>query len=89
MLLDVNVDVNEREVTTGASALQIASAKGDDQLVKLLLEKGAQLDVQRYDGYTALMDACECGSIENVKLLLDKGANVDVMKWVIIQVLYQ
>jgi len=45
--------------------------------VKLLLEKGANIDAKTNQGFTALMVASYKGQAEAVKLLLDKGANLE------------
>jgi ankyrin repeat protein len=44
-------------------------------VVKLLLEKGADIDADDEEGETALMDAAWAGDIPTVKLL-DKGADL-------------
>jgi hypothetical protein len=88
LLLDKDADVNVQDeriellVHNGGNieerrwgtALQAASFKGNEKLVKLLLDKGA--DVNAEGGYfgTALQ-AASCRSHENlVELLLGKGA---------------
>ncbi len=60
----------------GQSALNIASWGGRVQIVKLLLDKGADLTAKDSDGCTALHLATDTGCVEVVKLLLDKGAGV-------------
>ena len=47
-----------------------AILNGHTEVVKLLLEKGAQVDIQDSSGWTALMDAGLKGHTEVVKLLL-------------------
>ena len=68
---------------TGLSALMIASKHGRYDEAKLLLEKGAQVDLQDSKGWCALMFAVQEGHLEVVKLLLEYGANVDLqtLKW--------
>ena len=44
----------------------------------MLLEKGAQVDLQGGNGLSALMRASSRGHYEMVKLLLKKGARVDL-----------
>ena len=48
------------------------------EIVKLLLDKGAKVDVKNNFGNTALLIAAGNGQSEVVKLLLDKGASVDL-----------
>ena len=65
----------DRDVNT---ALLDASKNGYIEIVKRLLENGA--DVNHQDGYglTALMYASKNGHIEVVRLLLENGAKVDI-----------
>ncbi|KAM3510890.1 hypothetical protein MY11210_005493 [Beauveria gryllotalpidicola] len=48
-----------------------------DTIVKMLLEKGANIDAKDNDGRTALSYVAEKGHEAIVKLLLEKGANID------------
>ena len=57
---------------SGLSALMIASQNGHTEVVKLLLGKGAQVNMQENSGWSALMIASENGHTEVVKLLLEK-----------------
>jgi ankyrin repeat protein len=47
-------------------------------VVRLLLEKGADLTVPNNDGWTPLNAASFSGHIEVVRLLLDRGADLKV-----------
>ena len=58
-------------------ALIEEAIKGHTETVKLLLDKGADVNMKTDNGYTALIEASENGHIEIVKLLLDKGADVN------------
>ena len=49
-------------------------------MAKLLLENGAQVDLQQNDGWSALMLASRCGHCEVAKLLLENGAQVDLQQ---------
>lgn len=58
----------------------IACKEGHDKIVELLLQKGADIDIQETTGWTALMIAT-CGGIDNglsdeIKTLLVHGAHV-------------
>ena len=67
---DLNVPDN-----AGNSPLQIAALEGFVDIVRFLVEKGAQVDSRNIDKETPLIDAVENGHLEVVKLLLDCGAN--------------
>jgi hypothetical protein len=65
----------------GMTALMYASMNGHDQVVKLLIEKGANMNLQ--DGKfgnmkTALMYACQYGHVEVISILLRNGADVAI-----------
>jgi hypothetical protein len=59
------------------NALQAASYKGNEQVVKLLLDKGADVNAQGGEYGNALQAASYRGHEQVVKLLLDKGADVN------------
>jgi len=50
----------------------------NDEIVKLLLDNGANPDKTDIDGKTALMRACERGQNDTVKSLLDNDADTEV-----------
>ncbi len=47
------------------------------ETVKLLLDKGAQVNVQGQDGITPLMEVAQRGSLEIIKMLLEHGAQLN------------
>ena len=54
-----------------------AAEKGNETVVKLLLENGAQPDFEDEKGQTPLSRAVEKGSVAVVQLLLAKEAKID------------
>ena len=54
----------------GQTALMLAVSHGRLDMVKMLLEAGADINTQDDDGSTALMCACEHGHVDIVKVLL-------------------
>ncbi|XP_070562837.1 KN motif and ankyrin repeat domain-containing protein 1-like isoform X2 [Ptychodera flava] len=63
-------NVNIRATQAGQTALMLAVSHGRLDMVKLLLESKADVNMQDEDGSTALMCASEHGHLEIVKLLL-------------------
>ncbi|KAH6896558.1 hypothetical protein B0T10DRAFT_583127 [Thelonectria olida] len=59
----------------GNTPLQIAAINGCEDIVKLLIDAGCNLDCVNYDKDTPLLDAVDNGHLEVVKLLLDAGVN--------------
>jgi len=42
------------------------------------LKRGADVNIQKEDGFTALMEASQKGHTEIVKMLIDTGAQVNI-----------
>jgi hypothetical protein len=59
----------------GVTALHVASSFGLKLIVRMQLEKGADIHMQDYNGWTALHRATENGHEDMVQLLLDNGAD--------------
>ena len=73
-LLDKGVDVNTK-TQYGATALAYACDKGHTEVVKLLLERGANVNVRdTFYGEMPLGWALQKDNVEIVGLLLEKGA---------------
>lgn len=68
-------DVDEDETT----ALQMAAANGQEQVVRLLLMKGAALDKANMAGWTPLMQSCRHGHTNVVALLLQNKADINAL----------
>ena len=56
---------------------QEATKQGDLEQVRLLLEKGADINAKDRYNQTALMNAAHAGQIELVRLLIERGAELD------------
>ncbi|KAJ1396008.1 ankyrin repeat-containing domain protein, partial [Ochromonadaceae sp. CCMP2298] len=61
----------------GRTALHIASHFGHPEVVRLLLEKGADAEAKDTAGRTAMHYASVTGHLEVVRLLLEKGADAE------------
>lgn len=71
--LDQGEDVNEQLGSSGRTPLQIAAAEGRLDVAKLLLDRGADVNLRRR-GTSALSQAVIAGNLEMTKLLLAHGA---------------
>jgi ankyrin repeat protein len=71
-LIEVGASANTRSDTF--TALGVAAAKGDAQIVEILIEAGAHSNSEDYHGHTALMISSAEGHIEVVKALMDTAA---------------
>ncbi|KAL2135545.1 hypothetical protein VTI74DRAFT_8151 [Chaetomium olivicolor] len=67
-------DINVADYA-GNTPLQIAALNGYDDIVRLLVDAGCNLDCVNNDKDTPLLDAVENGHLDVVKILLDAGVN--------------
>ena len=74
------VDVNGLDASGRTPLMLAADNEGfvPDEVMQLLLNKGAQIDLQDPQGNTALIIAIKAGSMSGVEFLLSKGAAVNV-----------
>ena len=70
-------DLNEREPSVGSTALISASVFGRTEVVRILIEAGADVNLQNQQGSTALHSAAFLCRTEIVKMLLENGARKD------------
>ena len=71
-------DVNKKD-NNGDSPIHLSALYGRTETVKLLLDRGATIDVKNNNaGNTPIHLASRYGYIETVKLLLDREAAIDV-----------
>jgi ankyrin repeat protein len=74
-LVELGADVNLKEKSTQQeSALMKASERGNTEIVKILIGKGAAVDATDIDKMTALYKAAQSGYADTVKILLESGA---------------
>ena len=76
-LLTHDARVNAKESTKGQTALMWAAAEKHADVVRLLLEFGADVNLRSDGKYTALLFAARANDIETTKALLAAGANIN------------
>lgn len=76
-LIREGAGVNTIGATYGNTALMKAAARGYTNTVRVLLEKGGEVDARDNAGRTALMEAAFGGYTDTAGLLLEKGASVN------------
>ena len=72
------VDVNVKDVSIGRTVLFDVCMDGNLELVKILIENGADVNVKDVLGQTALFNACENGNRELLEYMIKHGADVNV-----------
>lgn len=70
-------DVNAKDKNWGLTSLQMATSRNNLEIVKLLLNAGANPNLRDESGQTALMMTNENSSIELIQDLLKAGADVN------------
>lgn len=58
--------------------IHIAARFGYKEIVKALIENGADINIKGYFGYTALHEACRKNNIDIVNILIKNGADVNI-----------
>ncbi|KKK19180.1 hypothetical protein ARAM_003200 [Aspergillus rambellii] len=76
MLLVHGADVNE---CNGHYALEYAAEQGNEEILLLLLQHGADMELRDYAGFTALHIACKDNCLNTAKLLMAKGADIETI----------
>ena len=79
-LLKAGTDPNKTMKRNGWTPLMIATMKGFDKIVKLLLQYNVDVDIQSIGGDTALSIACENNDIHIATALLKGGADPNIQK---------
>lgn len=78
LLLDNVKNIANYSSTEGVTPLHISSGQGRIDVMQMLIDYGAQVDVQDFDGDTPLHEACLGKRHEAVKFLLHAGANPQI-----------
>ncbi|KAM4860310.1 M-phase phosphoprotein 8 isoform 1-T1 [Thomomys bottae] len=79
--LNSDEDYNlEQEDASGMTLVMLAAAGGQDDLLRLLITKGAKVNGQQKNGTTALIHAAEKNFLTTVAILLEAGAFVNVQQ---------
>ena len=73
-----NPNQRDEEYSGSPGALHIASGAGNAPIVRLLLERGADVNMEDLDGETPLHNAAQLGNnIDVIRTLLEHGAEVN------------
>ncbi|KAM9022074.1 M-phase phosphoprotein 8 isoform 4-T4 [Ara ararauna] len=79
MALSSNEEYNlDQEDPSGMTLVMLAAAGGHDDLLRLLIRKGAKVNGRQKNGTTALIHAAEKNFLTTVAILLEAGAFVNM-----------
>ena len=76
LLLSAGADIDARNFDLEETALHIAVTNRKDDILQILLDKGANVNAVARDGMTALHIATQQGRTDIVQLLVNKGSEV-------------
>lgn len=71
-------DVNAVEPGSNRSGLHYAVETGQDEIARMLVQAGIDLNIRDHHGFTALNRACLLGREQTAMLLIDRGANLHI-----------
>ncbi|KAJ1113745.1 hypothetical protein NDU88_001987 [Pleurodeles waltl] len=70
----------EQEDSSGMTLVMFAAAGGHDDILRLLVKKGAKINSRQKNGTTALIHAAEKNFLTSAAILLDAGAYVNIQQ---------
>lgn len=74
---DVAVQLDFSLCFAGHTALHHAAVGGYEEVVKALIESGANVEEQNENGHTPLMEAASAGHVAVAQILLGSGAGIN------------
>ncbi|XP_074841189.1 M-phase phosphoprotein 8 isoform X2 [Carettochelys insculpta] len=81
LALNSNEEYNlDQEDSSGMTLVMLAAAGGHDDLLRLLIRKGAKVNCRQKNGTTALIHAAEKNFLTTVAILLEAGAYLNVQQ---------
>ena len=78
LLLDHGADVNAQAAPNGSYPLTFAAAIGNQEIVALFIERGADVNAKDRRNVTALHSASVFGNMAAIRLLVENGADVNI-----------
>lgn len=77
LLIDFGADINGKNDIYNESPLHIASITGQEEVVKILCQNGADVNSRNYHRETPFMYAARNGYIKIMEILLQNGADIN------------
>ena len=76
-LLNVNARINDVTKISGNNALIFATMHGSIECLKILLQRGSNVNYRNNNGETALSIAAKFGSVKSIEILLQHNASIN------------
>ncbi|XP_014350474.1 M-phase phosphoprotein 8 isoform X3 [Latimeria chalumnae] len=70
----------DQEDSSGMTLVMLAAAGGQDDILRLLIKKGAKVNAKQKNGTTALIHAAEKNFLTTVAILLEAGVHVNLQQ---------
>ncbi|XP_061484591.1 M-phase phosphoprotein 8 isoform X2 [Rhineura floridana] len=81
MALNSNEEYNlDQEDSSGMTLVMLAAAGGHDDILRLLIRKGAKVNCRQKNGTSALIHAAEKNNLTTAAILLEAGAYVNLQQ---------
>jgi len=80
--------INQKNIG-GATALHLAARVGNLEVVKILVDGGAKLNIKDNEGWTPIMRAVVAGNVNVISYLLDNNVNASILNSSSQSVIYQ
>lgn len=74
------IDMNWKTMFPGRTALMFAASNNHEEIVRALIDAGADINIKSSHGTTALMQAALEGHLQITKALIEAGADVDDLR---------
>jgi len=79
MLLSQGFDKNERDEHGNPPLMWIIACEGREELMESLIDHGASVDIQNFEGESSLFLASQRGLYSKVQFLVENGADVNIV----------
>jgi len=81
LLLEKDININSADYLNGASPLHLAARNNYQEIARLLINQGANVDIRDLEELTPLHNAAWNGYLDMVKLLLAAGADINATSY--------
>ncbi|OCK78275.1 ankyrin repeat protein, partial [Lepidopterella palustris CBS 459.81] len=77
LLIEARADLTCKLSTNGFTAIHVAASNGKDDVLRVLLDAGMDINARTSNGNSPLDSAINGGHLSTVMLLVESGANIN------------